>query len=77
MLSGDTWVVDQEVFASPEDPAPVRQAAEAYLGERMRLFDSDGRLMSVETCSKDVFQDRAHAIFLRREEKSSPVLDPR
>jgi hypothetical protein len=65
MLSGDTGVVRQEVFASPDDPTPVRQAAEAYMRQSMRLFDSDDRLMTIETCLKDVLRDRAHAMFLR------------
>jgi hypothetical protein len=66
IINGESSTLDKKVLASPENPEPVREAAQAYHERHMKLYDSGGRILSVETCLEDVIKDKTPTIYLRR-----------
>jgi hypothetical protein len=64
-LRGETWKVDQEFLVSLEDPNPVREAAVKYRRRGFEFYDSQDRILSLETCLEDIAQDKIRTIFLR------------
>jgi hypothetical protein len=69
-LRGETWRVDQEFLVSLEDSNPVREAAVDYRRQGFDFYDSQYRILSLETCLEDIAQGRIRTIFLRPRQPS-------
>jgi hypothetical protein len=70
-LHGKTWKFDQEVLVGLEDPNPVRVAAMGYRRRGFDFYDSQDRILSLETCLEDIAQDKIRTIFLRHRQPSA------
>jgi hypothetical protein len=64
-LHGKTWKFDQEVLVGLQDPNPVRVAVVEYQRQGFEFYDSQDRILSLETCLEDIAQDKIRTIFLR------------
>jgi hypothetical protein len=64
-LHGKTLKFDQEVLVGLEDPNPVREVVVEYQRQGFEFYDSQDRILSLETCLEDIAQDKIRTIFLR------------
>jgi hypothetical protein len=69
-LRGETWKFDQEFLVSLEDPNPVREAVVGYRRRGFDFYDSQDRILSLETCLEDIAQDKIRTVFLRPRQPS-------